>query len=148
VRYLASHVPWPYPADGALTYYRDVVMPAVARGEQWHWGLWLKDGPNHLIGVVSLMKGENNRGFWLGLPWQGRGLMSESVLAVTDYWFDVLGFSVMRVSKAIANASSRRISEKTAMRVIAMEDRDYVSGKLPTEIWEVTAEEWRRYRRV
>jgi RimJ/RimL family protein N-acetyltransferase len=32
------------------------------------------------------MKGEtNNRGFWMGLPWQGQGLMSEAVEAVTDY---------------------------------------------------------------
>ena len=146
VKYLASAVPWPYPSDGATTYYREIVSPAVARGDEWHWGLWLKGGPDHLIGVVSLMKGEsNNRGFWLALPWQGQGLMSEAVLAVTHYWFDVLGFSVLRVPKAIANAASRRISRKSAMRVIATEERDYVSGRLPTEIWEVTAEEWRRH---
>jgi [ribosomal protein S5]-alanine N-acetyltransferase len=29
------------------------------------------------------------------------------------------------------------------MRVIATEQRDYVSGRLLTEIWEMTAEEWR-----
>lgn len=143
VRYLASVVPWPYPEDGALAYYRDQALPAVERGEQWHWSLRLKSSPGQLIGSICLMKGENNRGFWLGLPWQGRGLMTEAVEAVTRFWFDDLGFPVLRAPKAIANTASRRISEKTGMRVVAIEERDYVSGRLPTEIWEITAEEWR-----
>ena len=53
--------------------------------------------------------------------------MTEACNAVTDYWFEVLKFPVLRVPKAIANAGSRRISEKQGMRVIAREDRDYVS---------------------
>jgi [ribosomal protein S5]-alanine N-acetyltransferase len=55
------------------------------------------------------MRHENdNRGFWLGLPWQGQGLMSEACDAVTDYRFFTLNFPVMRVPKAIANTASRR----------------------------------------
>ena len=74
VRYLANHVPWPYPPDGAYTHYRDVALPAVERGDAWHWTLRLKSSPGRLIGSISLMKGEtNNRGFWLGLPWHGQG---------------------------------------------------------------------------
>lgn len=29
------------------------------------------------------------------------------------------------------------------MRVVAVGERDYVGGRLPTEVWEITAEEWR-----
>ncbi len=72
--------------------------------------------------------------------------MTEAVVAVNDYWFDVLGFPVLRAPKAIANIASRRISEKTGMRVISSEERDYVSGRLMAEIWEITAEEWRAKR--
>jgi hypothetical protein len=32
------------------------------------------------------------------------------------------------------------------MRVIATEERDYVSGRLMAEVWEITAEEWRAKR--
>ena len=67
---------------------------------------------------------------------------------MTDYWFEVLKFPVLRVPKAIANAGSRRISEKQGMRVMAREDRDYVSGRLPSEIWEITAEEWLRRKKA
>ena len=145
VRYLRKIVPWPYPPNGAHTYYRDVALPSVARGDEWAWTLRLKTTPDQLIGAISLFRSDtDNRGFWLGLPWQRQGLMTEACDAVTDYWFEVLKFPVLRVPKAIANAGSRRISEKQGMRVIAIEDRDYVSGRLPSEIWEITAEEWRR----
>ena len=147
VRFLANHVPWPYPDNGALTYYRDSALPAIARGEAWHWSLRLKSDPHQLIGSISLMKAENNnRGFWLGLPWQRKGLMSEAVEVVTDYYFNELGFSVMRVPKAVVNTASRRISEKNGMRIVAFEERDYVGGRFLTEIWETTADEWRTHR--
>jgi ribosomal-protein-alanine N-acetyltransferase len=147
VKFLASHVPWPYPEDGALTFNRDVALPSMERGEQWHWSLRLKSEPGQLIGSISLLRTENNnRGFWLGLPWQRQGLMSEAAEAVTGYWFDELGFSVLRVPKAVANIASRRISEKSGMRIVAVEERDYVSGRFLTEIWEITAQEWRARR--
>jgi RimJ/RimL family protein N-acetyltransferase len=46
------------------------------------------------------------------------------------------------VPKAIANSASRRISEKQGMRIVEVVERDYVCGRLPAEIWEITAEEW------
>jgi [ribosomal protein S5]-alanine N-acetyltransferase len=147
VRYLAAHVPWPYPDDGALTHYRDIAIPAMQRGEEWHWSLRLRSDPSQMIGSIAVMKGQdNNRGFWLGLPWQGNGLMTEAAEAATEYWFEKLGFPKMRVPKAQANRASSRISEKNGMRLVALEERDYVCGRLPAEIWEITAEEWCEYR--
>ncbi|MGH9572869.1 MAG: GNAT family N-acetyltransferase [Candidatus Acidiferrales bacterium] len=143
VRYLANRVPWPFPPDGARSFYRDVALPAAERNEAWHWTLRLKTDPARLIGSISLTKGEeDNRGFWIGIPWQGQGLMSEACDVVTNFWFDELKFPVLRAPKAIANLASRRVSEKQGMRVIRTEERDYVSGRLPSEIWEITAAEW------
>ena len=147
VKFLSTICPWPFPENGVLAYYRDRALPAVARGEEWHWTLRLKTSPEDMIGSIGLMQKENdNRGFWLGLEWQGRGLMTEAVESVTDYWFDVLGFPVLRAPKAVGNVASRRISEKTGMRLVGMEERDFVSGRFMAEIWEITAEEWRRRR--
>ncbi len=72
--------------------------------------------------------------------------MMEAVIALNDYWFDVLGFDELCAPKAIGNIASRRISEKTGMRVIAPEERDFVSGRFLTEIWKLTAEEWQSKR--
>ncbi|HEV2690439.1 MAG TPA: GNAT family N-acetyltransferase [Bryobacteraceae bacterium] len=149
VQFLAGRVPWPYPVDGALTYCRDIALPAVARGEEWNWTLRLRSNPSGVIGTISLRRTENhNRGFWLGLPWQGQRLMSEACEAVTSYWFDILKLPVLRVTKAISNEASRRISERQGMRIVAVEQGDFVSGRLPAEIWEITAEEWQARRRA
>jgi ribosomal-protein-alanine N-acetyltransferase len=148
VRHLAAQVPWPYPPDGAYRYIRDIALPAVERSEAWHWTLRLKSDPGQIIGSIDLRKKENdNRGFWLGLSWQGQGLMTEACEAITDFWFNALNFPVLRAPKAIANLASRRISEKQGMRLVATEDRDYVSGRFPSEIWEISAEEWRARKR-
>ena len=148
VRYLSDKVPWPYPPDASYIFYRDVALPAVERGEAWHWTIRLKEQPTRLIGSICLTKGaEKNRGFWLGLPWQGRGLMTEACGVVTDFWFGTLGFPLLRVPKAIANAASRRISVRGGMRVVSTLDRDYVCGRQPTEMWEITAEEWRALKK-
>lgn len=148
VRFMDSIVPWPFPPDGAHKHIRDITLPAIRRGEEWHWSLRLKSHPEQIIGGVSLhISSNSNRGFWLGLPWQRQGFMTEACDVVTDYWFDVLKFSVLRVGKAIPNLASRRISEHQGMRVVATEERDYVSGRFLAEIWEITVDEWHARRK-
>jgi ribosomal-protein-alanine N-acetyltransferase len=145
VRYLNALVPWPYPSDGALTYIRDQALPAIARGELWYWTLRLKTAPEQLIGAITLLTREGeNRGFWLDPRLQRQGLMMEACDAVTDFWFEVLQRPVLRAPKAIVNEASRRISVKQGMRIVSREHRDYVCGRLPSETWEITAEQWRR----
>jgi [ribosomal protein S5]-alanine N-acetyltransferase len=149
VRFLSTSVPWPYPPDGAHTFFKNVSMPAIERGEEWYWTLRLKTDPEKLIGCITLVKGEkDNRGFWLAPPWQKQGLMTEASEVVTDYWFNVLNFSVLRTVKAITNEASRRISEKNGMRVIGTEEREFLAGLLMAEICEVTAAEWNAARRA
>ncbi|MFJ3460611.1 GNAT family N-acetyltransferase [Achromobacter spanius] len=144
VRFLADKVPWPYPADGARQFLQNAALPAMRRGTQWHWSVRTRAQPDQLIGVVSLMDDEpgNNRGFWLDPAHQGLGYMTEASAAVTAYWFEVLGKPVLRAPKAIANTASRRISESSGMRLVGTEERGFVSGRHPAEIWEITREEW------
>lgn len=147
VRYLNVQVPWPYPADGARTYLEHSALPAMDRGEEWHWSIRLNSAPEQLIGSVSLIdQPDNNRGFWLGPQWQGHGLMTEASAAVTEYWFEVLKRPLMRVPKAAPNLGSRRISERAGMRLIRTDEDRFVEGILPREIWEMTREEWLRFR--
>jgi [ribosomal protein S5]-alanine N-acetyltransferase len=146
VKQLNSRVPWPFPEDGAHVFYRDNALPAIERGEEWHWTLRLKDDPDRkIIGSISLVRdGDNNRGFWIAQQWQGRGLMTEAAAAVTLFWFEELNQPVMRVKKARDNAPSRAISLREGMQCVGETEGDYVSGRLPTELWELRAEDWRR----
>jgi RimJ/RimL family protein N-acetyltransferase len=147
VRYLANRVPWPYPPDGAEQFLREVALPQMEGGEAWHWTLRLHEEPLQIIGMISLTRGEDeNRGFWLDPNWQGQGLMSEACAWANDFYFDVLGFERMRVPKAAANLASRRISERQGMHLVSVSETDYVCGRLKTEVWEITADEWRAWK--
>lgn len=143
VRFLDARVPWPYPADGALAYVRDHALPAMEAGSEWHWSIRPRTEPERLIGLIHLSVGEDdNRGFWLDPVWQGRGLMTEAADRVAAFWFQDLGMDVLRVTKAVDNAASRRVSGGSGMRMVARVERNYVSGRLPSEIWEITRAEW------
>ncbi len=147
VRLLNAAVPWPYPSDGVLLYYRDLILPAMARGEQWCWTLRQRETPEQLIGAILLANNrEDQRGFWLGLPWHGQGFMTEACEAVTDFWFNTLHQPVLSVAKAATNEASRRISQRQGMRLVRTFEKDYVSGRLPAEQWEITREEWNAQR--
>lgn len=148
VRYLLTRVPWPYPPDGALQFCTNVANPQMKRGDAWHWTIGLAAEPERLIGMISLIRSDrDNRGFWLGLPWQGRGLMTEACVWANNFWFETLGFRILRASKASANLASRRISEKLGMRLVGTEEREYIGGRMTAELWEMTAEEWKAWKR-
>lgn len=147
VRYLWNIVPWPYPPDGALAYIRDEALPAIERGGQWIWTLRLKSAPDTIIGSIYLVDREyDHRGFWLDPAFQGRGLMTEACVWVNDFWFETLSKPALRVSKAVPNLASIRVSEKMGMRLVGHGEKDYVSGRLTSEKWEITAEEWRVWK--
>jgi RimJ/RimL family protein N-acetyltransferase len=46
----------------------------------------------------------------------------------------------------VENVASRRVSEKHGMRLVGTQEKDYVSGRLLSETWEITAEEWRAWK--
>ena len=148
VRFLLNQVPWPYPPDGAEFYLRKIALPEMERGEAWHWTLRPASDADRIIGSISLVKREvDNRGFWLSPERQGHGLMSEACVWINDFWFETLGFEVLRVSKAVGNTASRKISERQGMRLIGHGEKEYVSGKLPSEIWEISREEWQAWKK-
>ena len=147
VKYLNVVVPWPFPEDGVETFYRERALPAVERGEEWHWTLRLKVEPERIIGAISLhLNREIHRGFWIAPEWRRQGLMTEAVAEVTRYWFEDLQQPVLCTKKAVANAASRAISVREGMRCIRKTEDDYVSGRLPTEVWEIDAATWRSTR--
>lgn len=143
VRFLDSRVPWPYPDDGALTYVRDIALPAIAAGREWHWLIRTADEPANGIGSISLFdQPGNNRGFWLAPQWQGKGYIREACEVINAYWFETLGRPVMQVPKAVGNHASRKVSQREGMRLVDTQHGDFVSGPLLKEIWELTREEW------
>ncbi|ATX93461.1 GNAT family N-acetyltransferase [Citrobacter portucalensis] len=143
VRYMVSSVPWPYPDNGAENYVNNVALPDMEKGIAWIWTIRLREAPDALIGLICLYDVEdNNRGFWLAPEYQGQGFMREASNVATDYWFNTLNKTVLRAPKASLNIRSKRISDSSGMRLIRTEKKEYVSGLLDSELWEITREEW------
>lgn len=143
VRYLVASVPWPYPDNAAQNYVDNVALAATRAGKGWFWTLRRKENADELMGVICLMDTpDNNRGFWLAPEWQGQGYMTEAYHAVTDFWFNALGRDVLRAPKAVANDRSKRLSQRSGMRLVRLQKGEYVSGELETELWEITREKW------
>lgn len=145
IGHLARHVPWPYPADGVATFFRDVLYPGLASGEKWFWVLALKEDPAEVVGAVDLWRRgkPENRGFWLAKRHWGKGLMTEAVAPVTDYAFGTLGFSTLVFANAVGNARSRRIKEKQGARLVRVEPAGFVDPRYTEhEVWELEKAAW------
>ena len=122
---MTAQIPSPYPEGETETFLRKVALPAIQAGREWQWSIRRHDAPDTLIGTMHLRDGEeDNRGFWVDRGWQGHGFGAEACVAATDYWFGMLGRIVLRAPKAAGNIASRRISEKTGMRMMRVDERD------------------------
>ncbi|MDE3103926.1 MAG: GNAT family N-acetyltransferase [Acidobacteriota bacterium] len=142
VRHLDEVVPWPYPQNGAAFFCQQVALPAMQQGVAFHWSIRLHQASAPLIGVISLtLTGESHRGFWIGLPWQGLGYVTEACEPVTAYWFDDLQQPVLRITKSAGNVASRRVSLRQGMRVVRTFTRRFVGGPEPAGLWELTRHE-------
>lgn len=114
VKYLAKRVPWPYPDDGGF----DVLPGRCASGHGARRRLALvteintRSGATHRRGVTDEGRERQSR-FLDGIALARTRSDERSGRGGTDYWFDVLGFPVLRAPKAVVNTASRRISKKT-----------------------------------
>ena len=145
VRYLAAHIPWPYPSDGAATHLAKC-LEEMARHEKCYWAIALKGDPDELIGRIDLWPDDgvsrDQRGFWLDPEFQGRGLMTEAAERVTEYAFRDLGWPHLWLTNAEANEASGRIKEKQGARLVERTSAHYVSGEGTRVVWLLTREDW------
>ena len=144
VRALTALVPWPYPKGGVLEYIKTHVLPTQGNNK-WVWALTLKQNPGELIGVVDLWREgrPENRGFWLGHKFWGKGYMTEAVEPVMDYAFNELGFEKLIFTNAVGNPRSGRVKEKTGATLVRTGQSKFVDPALTEhEIYELTKSEW------
>lgn len=145
---LAAGVPWPYPQGGVLSWIQTHILPNQGH-HLWVWGLFLKEAPTVLIGCIELLRvgKPDNRGFWLGQPYWGQGLMTEAIVPITNYAFDHLGFTILVFANAVGNTRSRRVKEKTGARFVRTEPAQFVNAACrEREIWELTRDDWSAFK--
>jgi RimJ/RimL family protein N-acetyltransferase len=145
IEFLGAQVPWPYPDDGAQSFLQ-IAEADNASGAKNHWGIWLKGGPDEVIGAISLWPDDgishDMRGFWLDPDFQGRGLMTEAADRVTDYALTELGWPRLWLGNAKANVRSAAVKQRQGAVLVGEEMRNFVSGRLPRQVWLLDHTTW------
>lgn len=144
VRHLNAIIPWPYPAHENERYIREEILPNQGIND-WAWGLFLKENPEELIGCLHLWRpgSPENRGFWLGRPFWGKGFMTEATIPTTTFAFNELGFDKLVFNNAVGNLRSRRIKEKFGARLVSISPATFIDPQFTEqEFWELTATDW------
>lgn len=150
IRHLSSAVPWPYPENGIKDFIENFILPNQGK-DRWMWGIFLKENPTELIGVVDLwrMGKPENRGFWLARKYWGKGFMTEAVFPVMDYAFNELAFEKLIFTNAVGNVASRRVKEKTGAKLIDIRPAKFVDPQYTEhEVWELEKKDWLDFRKI
>ncbi|MDH0345122.1 GNAT family N-acetyltransferase [Aeromonas dhakensis] len=110
------NIPHPYPPEAARDWLAGCWRKA-ALGLGWSWALTLPVGEGHapLVGVISLhWNGE--LAWWVGVPWQNRGLETRAARLVKAFAFDRLQLPVLTARHMPDNHASGRVMAKLGMR--------------------------------
>lgn len=125
------NIPHPYPPEAARDWLAGCWRKA-ALGLGWSWALTLPAGEGQapLVGVISLhWNGE--LAWWVGVPWQNRGLATRAAQLVKAFAFERLQLPVLTARHMPGNLASGRVMAKLGMRYCG---RRELSGQPPCEV--------------
>jgi RimJ/RimL family protein N-acetyltransferase len=100
-------IPHPYRLDDAETF-----IAAANRQVGEATLAILREG--ELIGMCGVSPRQDGPeiGYWLGVPFWGRGYATEAARAAIDHAFGVLGHETLQAGARVSNPASRRVLEK------------------------------------
>lgn len=91
------------------------------------WAIWEEGCFRGVCGLASVTRTQAavrvercELGYWLGMPFHGRGLMTEAAAAATSYGFSRLAFHKVLVRAFTANAASLGVIRKLGFRPVGV----------------------------
>ena len=87
----------------------------------YNWAIVLKENGPEPIGNISVVGIDNKvdaatMGYCMSRAHWGKGIMTEALTAVIDFFFDEVGFNRIDADHAVDNPASGRVMEKSGMR--------------------------------
>ncbi len=112
------NIPHPYEAPMAVAWIA-THGDAFATGERVSLAITLRDG-GALVGAIGLGLSAAHRrgemGYWIGVPYWGRGYCTEAAGAMLRYGFDTLHLHRIHAAHLTRNPASGRVMAKIGMR--------------------------------
>lgn len=144
-------IPHPYTRKDAEEYF-NAMEAEIDKGKMLRLSIFIAPSMNaadEYCGSVGLhIEREHGRaeiGYWIGVPYWGRGYCSEAAQAVVAYGFAELGLNRIFATVFAGNSASRRVAERAGMKYEGCM-RQHVNkwGRLlDVEIYGLLAADWR-----
>jgi ribosomal-protein-alanine N-acetyltransferase len=111
-------IPHPYREQDAVDFVA-TCQPDADAGLSVRFAITLRDGTAFCGGVGLRLESDHHRaelGYWLGVPYWGRGYATEAAQAVLRYGFDTLGLHRIYAQHLRENPASGHVLKKIGMR--------------------------------
>lgn len=96
-------------------------IPLYENIDYYHWAICLKENPSTPIGSIGAVRVDNilnqaHIGYCIGKPWWNRGITSEALAALIDFFFAEAGFNRVDSRHDPKNPNSGKVMEKCRMQ--------------------------------
>jgi RimJ/RimL family protein N-acetyltransferase len=110
-----ARIPHPYGVKDAHAFIAEIAGRSVDHASREPTFLITLAADGTIIGgcgVAQLGAGDPELGYWIGVPYWGRGYATEAARAVIDYGFGELRYERLAGRARVSNPASRRVLEK------------------------------------
>ena len=140
-------IPHPY-EDGMAEEWIASLRPSYEAGEQVTFAVVLREGGD-LVGCIGMgLNARDNSGelgYWIGVPYWGRGYCTEAAREMVRYGFEVLGLHRIYANHFGSNLASGRVMQKLGMSYEGTRREHYKKwGEYEDQVeYGLLASEWR-----
>ncbi|RLJ31066.1 RimJ/RimL family protein N-acetyltransferase [Chryseobacterium sp. 7] len=112
---LTSNIPFPYVEDDARSWLK---MSKEAFENHTGYIFAIRNKEGQIMGGIGLSDRDDDKaelGYWIGVPYWNKGLVTEAAKAIVDFGFKKLEFNKIFATHFLHNPASGRIMEKIGM---------------------------------
>jgi RimJ/RimL family protein N-acetyltransferase len=113
-------LPEPYPEDGARRFI-EYVRQRHEAGEELAFVILVEETVVGMTGLDHVTDDDAELGYWIGVPYWGKGYATEAVRHVLQVAFDELDLDEVYALPLEENAASRRVLEKAGFTEVGTE---------------------------
>jgi len=136
-----ARIPHPYELADAEAF----IATAISTARDTVFLVTLADGTvAGACGIARLRDDQPELGYWLGVPFWGRGYATEAARAVIDHAFGTAGYKALYAGALVSNPASRRVLVKCGFQWTGVELRRVraIASSAPSDRFRLDRDLW------